>query len=332
MVSELGLLSKSQSTSADEARQKDNQKKDAKALFFIQQAIDETIFPRIAAAVTSKEAWDILKTEYQGSAKVITVKLQSLRRQFETLNMKPNEAVKEYLAKAASIVTQMRAYGDKISDEIMVAKVLRSLPVKFDHVVAAIEESKDLKTFTFDELMGSLQAHEARINMNHTQEEEQAFQIQGEQNRFSGGRGRVRTSSFRGRGRGRSRGAVVRCDHCGKLGHKEEDWWAKQGQAKYTEEEYVERDECLFMTYGNQASRKKEIWYIDSACSNHITGTREKFKNLDESEKSRVKLGDDKVVTIKGTGTVTISIEGKDKLIKDVHFAPGLAHNLISVG
>ena len=167
-------------TSADEAHQKDNQKKDAKALFFIQQAIDETIFPRTAAAVTSKEAWDILKTEYQGSAKVITVKLQSLRRQFETLNMKPNEAVKEYLAKAASIVTRMLAYGDKISDEIMVAKVLRSLPVKFDHVVAAIEESKDLKTFTFDELMGSLQAHEARINRNHTQEEEQAFQIQGE--------------------------------------------------------------------------------------------------------------------------------------------------------
>lgn len=75
----------------------------------------------------------------------------------------------------------MLAYGDKISDEIVVVKVLRSLPIKFDHVVAAIEESKDLKTFTFDGLMGSLQAHEARINRNHTQEEEHAFQIHGEQ-------------------------------------------------------------------------------------------------------------------------------------------------------
>lgn len=110
-------------TSADEARQKDNQKKDAKALFFIQQEIDETIFPINDAAVTSKEASDILTTEYQGSAKAITVKFQSLRRQFETLNMKPNEAVQEYLSKAASIVTQMCAYGDKISDEIVVAKV-----------------------------------------------------------------------------------------------------------------------------------------------------------------------------------------------------------------
>lgn len=63
-------------------------------------------------------------------------------------------------------MTQIHAYRDKISDEIMVAKALRSLPVKFDHVVTAIEESKDLYTFTFGELIGSLQAHEARINRN----------------------------------------------------------------------------------------------------------------------------------------------------------------------
>ena len=85
--------------STDETRQKENQKKDAKALFFIQQVVDETIFPRIAAAITSRDAWNILKTEYQGAAKVITVKLQSLRRQFETLNMKPSETVQEYLEK-----------------------------------------------------------------------------------------------------------------------------------------------------------------------------------------------------------------------------------------
>nr|KAJ0214204.1 hypothetical protein LSAT_V11C400219390 [Lactuca sativa] len=35
--------------SIDETRQKENQKKDAKALFFIQQAVDETIFPRICS-------------------------------------------------------------------------------------------------------------------------------------------------------------------------------------------------------------------------------------------------------------------------------------------
>ena len=50
----------------------------------------------------------------------------------------------------------MRSYGEEVSDQTIVAKILRSLTHKFDHVVAAIEESKDLAIFSFDELMGSL--------------------------------------------------------------------------------------------------------------------------------------------------------------------------------
>lgn len=162
-------------TSDDEVCRKKNQKLDAKALFFIQQGVDESIFSRIAAATSSKQAWTILKTEYQGSTKVITVKLQSLRRDFETSGMKGNESVQAYLARVSAIVSQMRSYGEKITDETIVAKVLRSLAPKFDHVVAAIEESKDLSKLSFDELMGSLQAHEARINRSAAKEEEKAF-------------------------------------------------------------------------------------------------------------------------------------------------------------
>ncbi|GJZ81568.1 retrovirus-related pol polyprotein from transposon TNT 1-94 [Tanacetum coccineum] len=131
-------------TGDEDTRSRENQKRDAKALFFIQQAVEESIFSRIAAATSSNEAWTILKTEFQGSSKVITVKLQSLRRDFETSYMKHNESVQEYLARISSIVSQMRSYGEKVTDEIVVTKVLRSLDPKFDHVVAAIEESKDL--------------------------------------------------------------------------------------------------------------------------------------------------------------------------------------------
>ncbi len=143
-------------TSGDEARQRENLKRDAKALFFIQQAVDESIFSKIAVATTSKQAWNILKIEYQGSAKVITVKLQSLRRDFETLIMKNGETIQQFLARMSTIISQMRTYGDTITDETVVAKILRSLDPKFDHVVAAIEESKDLSTLSIDELMGSL--------------------------------------------------------------------------------------------------------------------------------------------------------------------------------
>ncbi|GKD38530.1 hypothetical protein Tco_1258737, partial [Tanacetum coccineum] len=126
---------------------------------------------------SAKEAWDTLKTEYQGSAKVITVKLQFLIRDFESAVMIGNETVQEYLARISSIVSQMRAYGDKVADEIVVAKILRSLSPKFDHVVAAIEESKDLSKYSVNELMGSLQTHKARINRNVAKEDEHGFQV-----------------------------------------------------------------------------------------------------------------------------------------------------------
>ncbi|GKD81882.1 retrovirus-related pol polyprotein from transposon TNT 1-94, partial [Tanacetum coccineum] len=227
----------------------ENRKSDAKALFFIQQAVDETIFSRIAAAKSAKEAWDTLKTEYQGSAKVITVKLQFLRRDFESAVMKSNETVQTYLARVSGIVRQMRAYGDKVADEIVVAKIQRSLSFKSDHVVAAIEESKDPSTYSIDELLGSLQTHEA-IYRNVVKEEEHDFQVQGEQAKFS---------------YNRSRG-------------------------------------------------------------------REKFKNVDETLKSQVRLGDDKEVQVEGNETVVVTLQGRERFIPDEHYAPGLAHNLPSVG
>jgi hypothetical protein len=61
---------------------KENKKKDSKALFFIQQAMQESIFPKVVAATRSKQAWESLQTAYQGTRKVKTTKLQILRRDF----------------------------------------------------------------------------------------------------------------------------------------------------------------------------------------------------------------------------------------------------------
>ncbi|GKB46071.1 kinase-like domain-containing protein [Tanacetum coccineum] len=244
------------------------------------------------APTSAKQAWSLLKTEYQGSAKVITVKLQSVRHDFETSYMKNNESAQEYLAKISSIVSRMRSYGDSISDEVIVAKVLRSLAPKFDHVVAAIEELKVLSTFSFDELMGSLQAHEVRINRSFAKEEK-VFQTKGESDSSSQrGRGRGR-GGFRGRGRGRGQSSSLYCTFCNKNGHTEKFCWSKPEEAKYAEEN-EEQEDFLFMAKTDTEMARSDIWYIDSGCSHHITGDKSKFKDLDESVRSHVRLGDDK--------------------------------------
>ena len=45
-------------------------------------------------------------------------------------------------------------------------KILGSLANKFEHVVVAIEESKDLETLSNEELMRSLEVHKQRMEKN----------------------------------------------------------------------------------------------------------------------------------------------------------------------
>lgn len=66
-----------------EDKKMENEKDDAKALFLIQQAVDEIIFHRIVRFNSAKEAWDHIKNENQGTSKMI--RQQTLRQKFDLL-------------------------------------------------------------------------------------------------------------------------------------------------------------------------------------------------------------------------------------------------------
>eukprot|EP00253_Pinus_taeda_P024775 PITA_24775 len=127
---------------------KSDKKKDAKALFLLFQSVHESVFPRIAVATKSKEAWDILQTAYQGMEKVKTAKLQILRRDFETLNMKESDTIDSFFTQVIGLITQIRSHGEILEERRIVEKILRCLPSRFEAVVVAIEETKDLSQFT----------------------------------------------------------------------------------------------------------------------------------------------------------------------------------------
>ncbi|KAL3646200.1 hypothetical protein CASFOL_011380 [Castilleja foliolosa] len=170
------LIEKGKSTEGNSAAVKKEQQNDAKALFYLQQAVSEAIFPRIMGATSSKQAWEILQKEFQGSSKVKTIKLQNLRREMENLKMRDSENAIQYSTRMIDLINQMRVYGETIEEERIVQKFLITLTEKYDHVVAAIEESKDLSTLTLTELMGSLQAHEQRMNRKSDETFERALQ------------------------------------------------------------------------------------------------------------------------------------------------------------
>ncbi|XP_070004067.1 uncharacterized protein [Nicotiana sylvestris] len=75
------------------------------------------------------------------------------------------------------------------------------------------------------------------------------------------------------------------------------------------------------------------VWFVDSGYSHHMSGERSAFRELDETKMRRIWLGDNKEIHVEGEGTVAVQTsQGKVKLIQNVLFAPGLAHNLLSIG
>ena len=120
-------------------------------------SIDE--FHRISHVKTTKEAWTILETTYEGTKKVKDTKLQMLTTQFEEVKMSDDESFDSFYRRLNEIVIAKLNIGEKIEDAKVVRKILRSLPESFRAKVTTIEESKDLDEIKIQKLVGSLQTY-----------------------------------------------------------------------------------------------------------------------------------------------------------------------------
>ena len=78
----------------------------------------------------------------------------------------------------------------------------------------------------------------------------------------------------------------------------------------------------------------KDIWYVDSGASNHMTYHQNWFSEMKEPSKpGYVKIGDDTMHPIKHVGNVPLTLEdGKEKYMFDVLHVPTIKKKLILVG
>ena len=103
----------------------------SKAINAIFCGVSTNEFHRISHVKTTKEAWTILETTYEGSKKVKDTKLQMLTTRFEEVKMSDEESFDSFYGRLNEIVIAKLNLGEKTEDTKVVRKILRSLPKSF---------------------------------------------------------------------------------------------------------------------------------------------------------------------------------------------------------
>ena len=89
--------------------------------------------------------------------------------------MLKDETISDFNSKLFDIANEAFALGEKIPEEKLVRKALRSLPRRFPYKVTAIEEAKNVRSMKFDELMGSLCTFKMNLNENKKEKEKKHY-------------------------------------------------------------------------------------------------------------------------------------------------------------
>ena len=82
--------------------------------------------------------------------------------------MKEEENIGEYLFHVDEVVNAIRGLGGKLKEKVVVSKVLRTLPMRYNPKVSTLEERDDLKKMTMNELHGTLTAYEMRTRQHES--------------------------------------------------------------------------------------------------------------------------------------------------------------------
>ncbi|XP_016676401.2 uncharacterized protein [Gossypium hirsutum] len=262
--------------------------------------------------------------------------------------------------------------GETLDDVRVMEKILWSLTRKFDNMVVAIEESKDLSQISIDKLVGSLQAHEHKMKQNDdTRNLDQVLQIKLSFNesgvRDNFGQGTSNRGGYRGdieveievdeEHMDEAINHMVKSKQVKNIKHQVMDkeleaevkaevdfnkeinlrlnpkMEERNHVAAAKEEENVESS--VFLTYKESEKSSKNIWHLDNYANNHICGRRNLFLKLDENIHGQVTFGDESHATVKGKGKGKATItqkNGEKKFISYVYYVLALKSNIISLG
>ncbi|KAE8705435.1 hypothetical protein F3Y22_tig00110429pilonHSYRG01243 [Hibiscus syriacus] len=340
--------------------------KAGKAMFALKTTIEEEMLEHIRDAKTPKEAWDTFVTLF---SKRNDTKLQLLEN--ELLSMAQRDmAVAQYFHKVKSICREISELDPTaaIGEARIKRIIVHGLRPEYRGFVAAVQGWPTQPSLVeFENLLAGQEAMAKQMGGVSLKGEEEALytsKSRGTFQRYTGNGSKKdgdKVKNYQGKGgphsggasknRGNSRKFDGKCYNCGKMGHMAKDCWTKKKPVESNTATSCSKEnsedgwdaEALFATEEEELALTvttperidyKNDWIVDSGCSNHMTGDKQKLQNLSEYNGGRVVVTADNSrlpITHIGKTIVTPRYNTNQVQLQDVYHVPGMKKNLLSV-
>ena len=344
---------------ASEAKRTHFKKRDHLAMSMICLAVSPSMKIYVRSANTGKEAWDALAGHFE--EKTLSRKIM-YRRKLYNLTMENNSAT-EHINRMKTIVDHLDALDDQVQEKDLVMILMSSLPESYNNLITTLETLEE-KKLTWDYVRDRIVTEYERKKTLHPKtvpRNENALYV-GE--RSSGApRNQTRNNGNQQTHPPQQQKTKFKCHYCHKKGHLQKDCFKKKaaeaaaaaggngggGQAEsatFCSDVNNVTDQFAFefaLHVNDSATDCDEKWWLDSACSRHMTGVKDDlfnykpFPSNDDDPSHCVVLADKSTVRAAGVGELRVILtdinnEKVAVVFRGVMYVPQLKKRLISIG
>lgn len=321
--------------------------KDCKAQEIIVMRLDQGPLTHVLSCGTAAEIWSKLLAVYEKKSEV---SLHLLQQKFFNTSFKEGEDINTFLSRVHEIVTQIGNFGEKITDNMVMTKILMSLPAKYSHFISAWE-SVAAENQTKEKLTARLLIEEERLkNSSAVEQENSAFVTSFNTKQVICHRCK-KTGHIKANCKTvvqQPTGSKVRCHFCNKLGHLKKDCYSFKHSMKnnvYNNNKKGSNfkrngEDSSYVTTafvgGASSSDTSEIWYLDTGASEHLCCNRNLFATFEDlTTQKLIRFGSGDVLKATGVGNIHVKSKVNDSdyidvVIYDVLYVPGMFVNLFS--
>lgn len=298
------------------------QDKDDLARSSIGLLIEDSQFLHIQDCKTAKDYWDKLKDYHQKSTYAGIIYLY---RKLFNLRLQEGDNVEDHIIQVLTLFNKLNALGEELKDKFKATLLFTSLPESYNSLITSLGDQKN-ENFTLD-------AVKSRVIDEYSRRKEN-----------TSGNSEAVLKTVQSKEKNYHKTKDITCFFCKKPGHQKKECFGykkwknnqKNKENKEKEQASIATEELLLSKYCEDSVKSTNGWYVDSGATSHMTGSKELFHYLDETQKGCMQLAkEDKICKMEGKGSILIKCCVDDQVseifLEDVLYAPSLKSSLLSV-